>query len=449
MKRSILPIILLSIFILAVPARADNNLPAASESVGEKITLQQSIDKALSQSTMIQNSAEERNAAEGKATQANSGFLPKIYMEGSYMKQSTLFVPFPPMAGFVLPLTNTPYDTYTAKVGIQQVIYGKDKLYGNAIASWINKEVAGMEYAKAKHDISVMAIKGYFDLLKSTKAVEISKELLSQSQDHLNVSQRLAESGAGTRLSVMAAQLQVANSESNYIRAQNTKAIATKNFDYFINEDLSKVYVPDDAGIEDSIKLSNASATLDEFKALALKNREELQIVQKKIDALNAVKSGYVAENNLLPTISLMGEYSQNSINSSALDKTNWMAGVFAHWDLFDGLRSEGQVQEADAQIHKLEIAKKDMINKVYLEVEQAYMTINSEQERLKSVQSAQQLAQEKMNLESERYKVGLSTDTEVTDAQTLLFQARLQALDAKYDYLFAIALLKRSIGEL
>ena len=56
--------------------------------------------------------------------------------------------------------------------------------------------------------------------------------------------------------------------------------------------------------------------------------------------------------------------------------------------------------------------------------------------------------AQESYRMTSEKYKNGLTSNTELLDAETALLQAKLTHTQAVVDYALALARLKKAVGE-
>ncbi len=418
----------------------------AEEPQATSLTLKEAIAKGLSQNSLMQSLEEDKKSAAAQVTQTRSALLPKLTLDASWIKQSMNFVPFPPSPAFSTLLTGIPYDTYSVTLGASQILYGKEKLYNSVTSSQLSQEISQLDYLRARQDVSLQIIRGYFDVLKATKEYDIAKELLNQSQDHLKLAQRLEEAGTGTHLGVLSAQLQVANGESNQIKAENNRDLAQRNFNYILNESFDKSYSLQDD--EPSPSDQSSLSSLEQLRQTALKNREELTILQKRMESLRLTQAGIQSEMNPLPTVSLQGQYSLNGY-TSAVNMPNWMAAVVAHWSVFDGFKFDGQLDEINSQLKKAELLQEDTQKRILLEVERAYLTIASEEKRVISTLAAQKLAEEKYRLEEEKYKVGMGTDTDIMDAQTLLFQAKTLAVEARYDYLYAIAAAKRSIGEL
>ncbi|MFN8580050.1 MAG: TolC family protein [Gemmatimonadaceae bacterium] len=116
-------------------------------------------------------------------------------------------------------------------------------------------------------------------------------------------------------------------------------------------------------------------------------------------------------------------------------------------WNLFDGLRTKGAVDQAraQAQVADLQLAQ------ARRQAETEYAAADAEFTRARAAFDAQRQnadeAQEAYNIAALRFDRGLSTLLEVTDSQNALLTAQVNAARASVDLFVAIADLARTSG--
>jgi outer membrane protein TolC len=124
-----------------------------------------------------------------------------------------------------------------------------------------------------------------------------------------------------------------------------------------------------------------------------------------------------------------------------------WITGVQLSWNLFDGRRTEGRVQSAQARYDLAGVELDDAARRIELEVRVAYSTFTEAGEVLKSQAKVVEQAEEALRLASARADAGTGTQLDVLTAQTTLTDARNTLAQALHEYAVARARLEHAIG--
>jgi outer membrane protein len=114
---------------------------------------------------------------------------------------------------------------------------------------------------------------------------------------------------------------------------------------------------------------------------------------------------------------------------------------------LFDGFRSKGRVQQARANLHSAQYELERVRKVIRLEVTKAVQDLQSLQREYESQMATVDLAQEAYAIAETRFLNGLSTQLELTDAETALHFARTNFAETLYRYNTAIATVERALG--
>ncbi|PJB29017.1 transporter, partial [Candidatus Desantisbacteria bacterium CG_4_9_14_3_um_filter_50_7] len=114
---------------------------------------------------------------------------------------------------------------------------------------------------------------------------------------------------------------------------------------------------------------------------------------------------------------------------------------------VFDGNITSSKVKQAESQLKELNIAEADLIQNIRLELEQIYYELKENEEIFTSQEKNVSQAQRAQELAEARYKEGLATNADVTDAQQAFLQARVNMLQALYNYTVAQAKWEKAVG--
>jgi len=176
-----------------------------------------------------------------------------------------------------------------------------------------------------------------------------------------------------------------------------------------------------------------------------LQNRPEL--VSRRLDVSSA-QSYATAERDLwLPTISAVGVAGLAPVHQEELGSRYAAAGFNVNIPLFNGHEFGALRAEANAQAKAQEQYLRDLQNGIVRDVRKAWLESNAAFQRLSVTQQLLAQATQALDLAQQRYKLGLSSIIELSQAQLNMTQAEITQASAKYDYETAISALNYQIG--
>jgi outer membrane protein TolC len=125
-----------------------------------------------------------------------------------------------------------------------------------------------------------------------------------------------------------------------------------------------------------------------------------------------------------------------------------WSAGAQMTWSIFDGLMTQGKMDEAKARLRQSQVNLDDTTRRIELEVRTAYSYFIEAREVLESQKKVLEQADEALRLATARSDAGTGTQLDVLSAQTSLTEARTIQIQALHGYSVARARLERAIGD-
>ena len=114
---------------------------------------------------------------------------------------------------------------------------------------------------------------------------------------------------------------------------------------------------------------------------------------------------------------------------------------------LFTGFMIENQVREAKAQKAAAEAASTNIEQALTQQVTNSYLDTISFAQQIKLGEEQVKTSQEALNLAKQRYKLGLGSIVEVTQAEVGLTAAQTKLAEAQYDYKIAEVTLAYAAG--
>jgi outer membrane protein TolC len=200
-----------------------------------------------------------------------------------------------------------------------------------------------------------------------------------------------------------------------------------------------------DYEIKDDLDYLPYQVSMDEALQNAYKNRPDLLSTLKKKEGLE--KTIYLSKKGYLPVLAGSAAYGYNG-NEFLVDKDKaWSVGVTLTFPLFTGLSTKYQIDEAKANLDVLKANEDSLMQKVYLQVASAYLSLKEAAERISAGKIIVKQAEETVELAKGRYAAGVGSSIEITDAMITMNNAKMTYITALADYSVAQANLEKAMG--
>ena len=429
-------------FILAALILGSNSF--AQEKMN--LTIDQSIQIGLKNSKMIHSSKMKVMAAEAQYDEANTNLFPSLNLSASYTRLS----PIPPFS------VNTPFgkfdlspsilDNYQLKLSLQQPLFTGFKILSSIKAAKYNASSVKQDFTKDEQELILNIKTSYWNLFKAHKIKSVIDENVDLVKAHLDDVQNFFKQGLATRNDVLKVEVQLSEAKLSQIDAKNSVQLAIVNLDNVLGLPLST-----DIQVQDSVEMQrNDVKELDDLISEAMRNRPELKSLDYKVKASEANVT--VAKSNWYPQVFLAGNYYYSKPNQRILPTQNefkdtWDVSVGLQFDLWNWGANGDKTTQAEAQLEQAKDGLHMFKDGITLEVTQSYYnTVKAQEKVMVSKQSVNQ-AEENYRVTNDKYKQGLTLNSELLDAEVALRQAKTNYVQSLVDYELAIAKLHRAIG--
>ena len=265
------------------------------------------------------------------------------------------------------------------------------------------------------------------------KLKEAIDENVQQMKAHLDDIQNFFKQGLATKNEVLKVEVQLSEAQLSQIDARNSVKIATE------------IEVQEDAEVE-----NENIEDIDQLIDKAMKNRPDLKSLQYR---LNASKNGItLAQSGWFPQVVLGGEYDYEKPNSRILPLENkfigtWAVDIGLTYTLWDWGTTKAQTIQAESQYEQTKDNYSTLKDAVTLDVTQNYYNLVKAKEKVLVTQQTVSQAEENYRVTDERFKQGLTLNSELLDAEVALVQAKTNYAQSIVDYELAKALIERSTG--
>ena len=352
-----------------------------------------------------------------------------------------------PIGQAILPLFNdvtstiTERDIFTSSIRAIWPIFTGGRINAAQSAAEGKKEQAQSELAMETQARFEDLTKYYFSVLLAQDVVE-TRTLVEQGlRKHRDNALKLEQQGQTARVERLQAESALDKAIIERKKAQKSLEIAQSALTQILNQ-TSVVEPSDTLFTNDSLPQQHAfiEQTLATYPGLALLDAKEKQATS----LIKAEKGKYY------PEVYLYGDYSLHEDDSLASQmKPDWLVGVGVNIPLIETSGRSDQIKAAHSAVNQVKHlkaqAKQDLsvlVQKTYLEAEQAKEEVNG-------LESSIALADENLKLRQKAFSQGLSTSTDVVDAQLYVASVQTQQAAARFNYLISLAKLLALSGEM
>jgi outer membrane protein len=433
---------------IAVGAMLVCPVVASAEEPIEKFDLEQTIAAALKVNLELQRSQEDVKAARATRNARITEFLPTFNATYGYIHRDnpTTQALGTPQGQIVDVLVN-PEEEYNFVTSFSQPIFRGFTLINQYKIASLGLDIADLRDKLTRQDIILDAKNAYYSILKTQKLVNVSEDTVRQITAQKDVAENMYQVGMSPLNDLLQSQVQLANAQQELITAENNLAVAQAQFNTLLRR---PVNTPVD--VVDILDYQPFDHDIDYCLAEAEKKRLEIQVSDLEVQI--AERDYKLSQSNYYPSISLTGNFARRGTDWDVdgglgiSDSEFWDVRATATWNFWEWGRTMYGVKEKLSRLAQAKSRKDEVLDRIALEVKQAYIRTKESEKNITTVEKAIEQAKENLRITEERYQEQVSTTTDVLVAQTLLTQTMTNYYNALYDFKIAKAFLYRAIGQ-
>lgn len=338
-------------------------------------------------------------------------------------------------------------DAFVGTAAVEELIYGGGKLKYAEESTRLLTEVARLDADKNKEEISYAIINTYYALYKVLQSKKVITQNLESIASQLKQSQRFFEQGIVTKNDVLRFQLQQANVSLTEMEAENNRKIINYNLDILLglNENTEiEINEPD--------TVAKTVAPLNSYQEMGVAGRQEL----KQLDIQNRVADVNIksVKANTLPTVGVGANlYYINPSGKFIPPADQYIMpvtlGANVSWNIGNLWTNKNKVTDARIQQKEISIQKDILSDQVKTEINKSYQNYQLALNRIKVLETSIAQALENDKLLASKYRNNVASAIDRIDAETLLYQAKINLELAKADAGLAYYTLLKSTGKI
>jgi outer membrane protein len=299
-----------------------------------------------------------------------------------------------------------------------------------------------------EQDVMLAADEAFYRLLNAQSLLEVAKATVQARANVQKLTQALTGSALKSDLDLNIASADLSQSQLLQLDAENGVASASAALTAVLAAPADTLYraVEVHGEAPPPLPTPDSSAVLN---AHAQSQRPDLEAL--RLDAQAYRKLARAQQLQHLPTISALAIGGTTPVGPDGIFVPHWYAagGVNLSIPIFTGFRIEAQAREARLRQQATEKQGDELSNTIARDVRVALLNAKTAFRRISVTDQFRAQTAQALALAETRYKLGLSSIVELSQAQLQSTQAAVSAVNARYDYLLSLRLLEYAQGQL
>ncbi|GAB4387658.1 MAG: TolC family protein [Thermodesulfovibrionales bacterium] len=416
-------------------------LPLA-QARAETYTLAEAVHYALAHNPGLAASGKVVEMEGYSVMEARGERLPRVDITGGLI-HSRYALPVTPISGPPTAQGFPEFDDtlYDAGVTLTLPLYRGGRLARGVSIAEAGKSVAEDLFALGRQELAFNVASAYFKVLQLEKTLLSSEETVRQLEAHRRNVELHLEAGSVPRVDLLRTETELAHARQN--------AIAVRNSLQSARELLKALMGFEDLGREISLVPESLAAASPGLARTgledALARRPDYQAALK--ETAMAAEGVRLAEGRRLPSLDIVGEFSEKTGADYFEPRENWLMGVRLTLPVFDGGVIRSQVGRQKKALERAGEVERSLRLRIAREVRDARREMENASERIGVAEKALGAARESLRIELLRFDAGEGTSTDVMDAQAALLRAETEYYQGLYDREIAMASLIKAVG--
>lgn len=418
----------------------------ASSQDGRELVIEGSVEKsldvdlsdclklALGNNPRIKMALNDALASHTRIAQTWSNYFPRVQWGTSYSRMRNLQMTA--MNGSAA----QDFNYYLlGQVTLSQMLYDFGVTQNMVTIKKLDYEGYKTSLTAVVNDVIYQTKDAYYGLLLAYENHKVALDTVSKYEMFYRQAKAFYDIGLNPKVDVMIAQVNLSDSKLKLIQAENGIDMAVAK----LNNTMGVPYL-NKYNVKERLSFHKIKITMLDAFELAKQSRPELKLADIQIEEANqAVK---LAKKSYFPVLSAQGSYDRGGDSWNAGYGFNY--GVYLNFQSTNAMLINNQIKEAKSLYDKQLASAQSTKNNIYLEIQQAYLTMYEKKSQIPVALMQVKQAKENYDLSYGRYKVGAGSPIELKDAQTTYQQAQLAYYKALYEYNSAKSGLEKAIGK-
>ncbi len=411
------------------------------------IDLNKAIEIALSENLTLKISQTDIEAKQERIKELQGNLFPQLSASGQYMrniKKQVIFMPEGTPFGPTLEIGSD--NSYNGSLNLSLPLFSLS-IYKSIDLGKINLKLSKEKYNEAKIDLIYNVKKSYYNVLLTQESYKVMQINYQNALDNYTNIQNLYNQGIVSEYDMIRAKVRVENIKPTVLQIKQANKITVNILKVFLNINTNTPIKIDNKFISNDV-LYNSTIS---YQSDSLEDNTNIKQLNLQLQLLYTRQQ--LAKSSLYPSLAAFGNYKyQSQADDFNFGDYKWvpssLVGFQLNVPIFSGFTKRRQINQIELGVKQLQLQKQYIKNNLQLQVENIQNNMAVAIEKINTTQGNIKLSEKGYYISKSRYNSGQGTLLELNDAQTALFQSKLNNIQAKFEYLLAKIEYEKIIGK-
>ena len=335
----------------------------------------------------------------------------------------------------------TVYPRVAAGAAVSQLItdFGRTQ---NLVANSVFQAKAQDQNAIATQQQIVLAVdEAFYNTLETKALLHVAEETVKARQDLVDQVQALTNAKLKSDVDLSFSKVDFARAKLLLLSSQNSYEASLSTLSAILGYPDRQDFAPVEPASQSTPPAVDPAPLIQQ----ALNQRPEVKSLEDEVTA--ATKFSRAEHDLWWPTVSASGVVGAAPIRNDNISNWYGAAGVNINIPVFNGFLFNARAKSADLDAEVKRKRLQDLQNNVARDVRNTWLDTEKAYERLSVTQQLREQAQLALELSQARYKLGLATIVELSQAELQKTEADIDDTDARYQYAVSQIFLAYQMG--
>lgn len=418
---------------------------------GRVLTLADAIATAVKNNPQLRIARLEMEKADAQVREAVGTALPNLSASGTYayaLKKQVFFLPDfnDPSSGRIMPIEIGSDHSVQFGFTATQILFNSAVFTGVGAAK-IYQGASRNMYRDAYNKTVSQVRQAWYGALFMRSAHDMMQASMKNAEDNLRNVRILHEQGIVSEYDLIRADVQVENIRPMVLESERNLVLAMNGLR------MTMGLSPDQSlSVDGVLEMEQVDPVLIErAEQLVRENNPALRALSQQVEMNDALVK--INRSDYLPTLTAFGNYAwqdqKNDFNRFAFNSLvgSSQIGLQLNLNLFNGFQTMSKVHQAEVEYLKSIETQKSSEDGMQTNAQNVRLRLLEARKRIETQGRTVEQAEKGYQIATTRYKAGTGTQLEINDADLALMRARVNRIQAIYDYNVAAAELLALLG--
>ena len=330
-----------------------------------------------------------------------------------------------------------------AGVSVTQLIYDFGHTHNLVLSQKLSEKASNANALATTEEIVLATDQAFYDALTAQAELDVARQTVNTRQATETQVGEMTRNKLKSTLDLSFADVDLSQAQLLQLDAQSNADASMAALDSVLGLDRSVDY----RLVEETAAAPPPPTDVNPLIQTALQQRPDLQALS--FDTQSAQKFARAQWDQFLPSITAAGTAGIIPVHPGTYYVTNWWGAVGGNLSLplFNGFLYVSQAREAKYRAQAAAENSRDLRDRIVRDVRTSWLQANNNWQRMTVTAQLVKEANLAFGLAQTRYKLGLSSIVELSQAQLQQTSAQIQDTSARYQYRLSLSTLSYEMG--